>query len=300
MKTMIKRFLKYLQRRFPKCYQQYCKVRYPDPWGTLANIDIYVQILWRKLLYLCHVEKCHPAMKRIRALKDSHKGERCFVVGTGSSLRYEDLELIDGEYSFSSNSIFLTYEKTKWRPNCYGIVDYFGYKEDISKYSEANFDNYAKEYIFLHSKIKLNSEQNKNVPLLISTINHQEWRMRKHKYKQEDELSLCFNDCFTVTNMLIAVAIYMGFREIYLLGVDCDYSGARKHIEETLADKIRKQDATYLQPRTDLMFSGYELMKKTAERKQCSIYNATRGGKLEVFPRVTLEEIIGGKQNEQH
>lgn len=34
------------------------------------------------------------------------------------------------------------------------------------------------------------------------------------------------------------------------------------HIEETLADRIRKQDASYLRPRADLMIYGYELMKK--------------------------------------
>ena len=81
-------------------------------------------------------------------------------------------------------------------------------------------------------------------------------------FKQETELAICFYDCFTVTNMLIALAIYMGFKEIYLIGVDCDYSGDKMHIEETLADRIRKQDALYLRPRADLMIYGYELVKK--------------------------------------
>lgn len=41
------------------------------------------------------------------------------------------------------------------------------------------------------------------------------------------------------------------------------------------------------------MVYGYELMNEIAKRKKCEIYNATRGGMLEVFPRVDLEKVIG-------
>ena len=68
---------------------------------------------------MLHLEECSLGMKRILQLKNSHTGEHCFIVGTGASLRYEDLEAIKKEYSFSSNSIFLTYPNTSWRPDCY-------------------------------------------------------------------------------------------------------------------------------------------------------------------------------------
>ncbi|MDE7298101.1 MAG: DUF115 domain-containing protein [Lachnospiraceae bacterium] len=232
-------------------------------------------------------------MRKIQQLRNCHKGERCFVIGTGASLKYEDLELISNEFSFASNSIILTYKKTSWRPNVYGIVDYFGYKEDIAKYSSKNFDDYAKEFVFLNSRIC--AEGNKRISLLVSHVNHRKRRIEKKEIKQEEELSICFRDCFTVTNMLISLAIYMGFREIYLLGVDCDYSGEKIHIEETLADQIRKMDSSHLRPRADLMLCGYELMNRVAKKNQCQIYNATRGGKLEIFPRMQLEEVMGGK-----
>ena len=37
---------------------------------------------------------------------------------------------------------------------------------------------------------------------------------------------------------------------------------------------------------------GYEAVKRFAREKGCEIYNATRGGMLEVFPRVDFDEII--------
>lgn len=114
--------------------------------------------------------------------------------------------------------------------------------------------------------------------------------------EQEGELSICFCDCFTVTNMLISLAVYMGFKEIYLLGVDCDYSREKAHIEETLADRVRRDDPSYLMPRADLMLYGYGLMDRVARENGCRVYNATRGGKLETFQRVPLEKIVGGEQ----
>lgn len=285
---------KYLQQRFPVGYRYYCRIRYPDPWGTFSNLDIYLKIIWRRLLHRCHVGHWNSEMKKMQSIKNSHTGERCFIVGTGASLTYDDLDKIKDEYSFSVNSIFLTYQKTSWRPNCYGIVDYLGYKEDISKYSNKDFNDYAKEFVFLHSKIKIIGKRDKLISILVNNANHQKYRMKKKLFKQEKELSICFYDCFTVTNMMIALAIYMGFKKIYLIGVDCDYSGEKMHIEETLADQIRKNDTSHLKPREDLMFYGYELMKKVAEEENCSIYNTTRGGKLEVFPKINLEEVIEG------
>lgn len=295
----IRHFLKYLQKKFPYCYRIYCKIRYPDPWGRIANLKEHIQIQYRKILYGLHFDKYHSQMQKIQALRDTHKGERCFVVGTGASLTYKDLERIKGEYSFSSNSIILAYPHTSWRPDCYGVVDAFGYETDISKYSTEKLTDYAKEFIFLNAKIKKNaknSKENNIIHLLVNTANHRSNRLKKKQFLQEQELSICFYDCFTVTNMLLMCAMYMGFKEVYLLGVDCDYSGERMHIEETLADQIRKKDASHLRPRPDRMIDGYQLMKKIAEKKHCIIYNATRGGKLEVFPRVDIEEILGGNK----
>ncbi len=291
----MKKIFKYLQKKFPRCYAQYCKIRYPNPWAIWCNLNGHIRILFRKILYKLHLDKYNPEMKKIQRWRNCHDGKRCFIVATGPSLRYEDLETIKGEYCFSANTIFLTYPYTSWRPDYYGIVDYLAYKEDISKYSAENFDDYAKEAIFLHYKIKTSQKSNKAISLLIHNGNHRR-RILKKKFKQELELSICYYDCFTVTNMLIALAIYMGFKEIYLLGVDCDYSNEKAHIIETVADQKRKIDSNYLNPRTDLMIWGYKIMKQIAEKENCKIYNATRGGKLEIFKRRNLEDIL--KNNE--
>lgn len=51
--------------------------------------------------------------KKLREIKNSHKGERCFVVANGPSLTSEDLEKIyqNNEYSFGMNRIYKMFDQ---------------------------------------------------------------------------------------------------------------------------------------------------------------------------------------------
>ena len=44
----------------------------------------------------------------------------------------------------------------------------------------------------------------------------------------------------------------------------------------------------------DLIMKGYICAKRFCDEHGIKIYNATRGGKLEVFPRVDFDEVFGG------
>ena len=55
----------------------------------------------------------------IKTMKDTHKGEICFIVATGPSLTFEDLDLLadSGIFSFGMNSCVLAFDNTRWVPN---------------------------------------------------------------------------------------------------------------------------------------------------------------------------------------
>ena len=61
--------------------------------------------------------------KNLSRFHNIHKGERCFIVGTGPSLRIEDVHKLKDEYTFAVNSCLTMYDKTEWRGTYYGIVD---------------------------------------------------------------------------------------------------------------------------------------------------------------------------------
>ena len=61
--------------------------------------------------------------RKVAGLKDIHKGQRCFIVGNGPSLKIEDLDLLKDEITFACNKIFLAFTETEWRPTYYSVLD---------------------------------------------------------------------------------------------------------------------------------------------------------------------------------
>ena len=93
----------------------------------------------------------------------------------------------------------------------------------------------------------------------------------------------------TVTNIVITIAMYMGYKEIYLIGADC--SNLNKHFVNDVTDKDK--DQKYVEDVIHAQLRGYEIMKNETEKRNVKVFNATRGGALEVFERVDLEKLLG-------
>ena len=104
----------------------------------------------------------------------------------------------------------------------------------------------------------------------------------------------------------LPVAFFMGFEEVYLLGCDCDYKLDKNRdfsssffydidkIPEADMEHINRQrDLHKAQEQLDKWIPGYETTRQYFESRGRKIFNATHGGKLEVFPRADLEKVIG-------
>lgn len=110
----------------------------------------------------------------------------------------------------------------------------------------------------------------------------------------------------TVLTHCLAIAIYMGFKEIYLLGFDLDQIckwNDRKKVRFYGFSPITANKAE-LDAEEEFAVSGKEwiyfwniwhqciLLKKTAEARHCNIINATKGGMLNLFERKRYEDIL--------
>jgi hypothetical protein len=84
----------------------------------------------------------------------------------------------------------------------------------------------------------------------------------------------------------------MGFKEIYLLGNDCNYANGIKNFAEYRDEKERISISDH----GVNMIRAYEVAKTWAGKHDVKIYNATRGGMLEVFERVRLEDVLKSKK----
>lgn len=240
-------------------------------------------------------EKYHNSedARFIRSFKDTHKGERCFIVGNGPSLTADDLDRLKGEITFGMNRIYNIFDKTDWRPTFYMAVDpdfVLPNYETIRKIpgsiklisSICPYDpNHEKDnihYIFEYGRFDINKWNN-------------------HSSHVSEDVSEYFSIGYTVTFTAIQMAIYMGFKEIYLLGVDFNYSVRRDAKGRILRDDSvkdyfdgKKYMSTVLNYESALY--AYQQAKNYADARGIKIYNATRGGKLEVFERADLDDVL--------
>lgn len=234
------------------------------------------------------------AAKKITRFKNIHKGKRCFVIGNGPSLRVEDLDKLCNEYTFAANRIYKMYDRTKWRPSYWMCVDPYIIKSDW-------------ELIENLPGIKFVSEESRKYgvsgsELLYMIYNHQPYHLNKYsnriKIKFSKECSFGIEAGETVTYNAIQLAVYMGFKEIYLVGVDHNYSQTRNSKGELIIDKsikdyfgdIKTEDFN-IQNYT-VSTNAYKKAQQVCSEMNIKIFNATRGGKLDVFQRINFEDII--------
>ena len=221
----------------------------------------------------------------LRQYKNKHKGERCFIVATGPSLTVEDLKLIENEVSFGMNSLCRIAQKSEWLPTYYGIQDTFVFKsmrEDVLAFID-------QVPSFITSDIYRSRGVRAHRPIVFPLNRKDHWinaEDRNIAFSQDAFLQVY--DGYTITYSLIQLAVYMGFTEIYLLGADSDYSQeSKKHFIEhgvqspTESTAFERLTRSYTACRRALEHSG-----------KAVVYNATRGGKLEVFERKSLDDVL--------
>lgn len=232
--------------------------------------------------------------KKLENLCDAYNGKRCFIVGNGSSLQIEDLDRIKNELTFGSNRIYNLFDKTEWRPTFYLAEDEDGYSEMLPIVLKYEIPN----YVFSLASKKFEPDNPSN-------IYHGLWTNKKYvinRYNDRtshisENLSDYFSDGYSVTFSAIQLAIYMGVTEIYLIGVDFNYTfvtnkyGKMKKIDgiSTYFDG-KERDGSYLNYYSTIY--AYKKAKEYADEHGIKIYNATRGGKLEVFERINFDDIF--------
>lgn len=219
----------------------------------------------------------------IEKFHNIHEGQRCFIVATGPSLRMEDLDMLkeNQEICISMNAIFYAFDKTEWRPDYYVMSDYKGF----SMYGKRLDDLPIKaKFLGDNSDIFWKTSHDKNIYCY-----HQHYEYCFNRLpKFSDDFSRKSYTAGTVTYTCMQLAVYMGFKEIYLLGTD--FTGAGKSVSKHRHFYTEKEMTAVNY--TGLVKAGYEKAKKYADAHGIKIYNATRGGELEVFDRVDFDTLF--------
>ena len=263
--------------------------KHPNLFIFLFNITIvpirFVTFWIRFLLRKIGIHNKKNNYSKLKQFKNKHRGERCFVVGTGPSLTMDDLDKIKNETSFSVNSIVLSFPNTKWRPTYYAIQDKTGYEKlekalAIRKHEIPNF------FIGISDK-SLTPIANtiEYVPFPLNLLDHGKIGT-KHLNRFSGNAFNVVYDGHSITYSCLQLAVFMGFKEIVLLGVDCDYSQKVNHV--IAYNSQSDNNAAFL------MRESFKCARKYADKKGIRILNATRNAKLDVFERIDLDLLLYG------
>lgn len=270
-------------------------------WGAACEMKFVLQ---RKLC-LAGILKENEKFCEVRRLKNAYNGKRCFIVLTGPSMTLDDLALIQNEVTISVNSIINVFDKTSFRPTFYMIQDKSVFLKLKNKLKSMPLENI---YIGIGNlgkkagscitidEIEVSEETKRWSCYHLDSAKswyHVNFEKKKLIPDFSEDSNFCIYDGSTVAYSALQLAMYMGFREIYVLGADCDYSGSVRHIGEYDKEPVYSK-AEEIQ---SALFKSYEVAFKHAKKKGIKLYNATRGGKLEVLPRVNLEDVISDAKN---
>jgi len=220
-------------------------------------------------------------------LKNRYVGRRGFIIGNGPSLSPSDLEKLKNEITIASNKIYLIFDKTTWRPTIYTVADHILWpkinEEALEYFKTVHIPNY------------LDAPRSENVVY---------WRSPFSLFTKRfsGDMSYGAYGGHTVTFENIQIAYHLGLNPIYLIGCDHSYSGEgvvtpgiairqSSHVSH-FHPNYRKEGEIVMPAAISKMESSYSMAKKYIESRGGEIYNATRGGKLEIFNRVDLDKVI--------
>ena len=213
--------------------------------------------------------------RELAVFKNRHKGQRCFIIGNGPSLRTGDLDKLseNGEICFGLNVIHKLYADTKWRPTYVCMTDPLVLAQNYTALKEKN-----------------------SCPVLVSDIKLlYHWETGENEYLIHEWMDRTgFSEDFskgvynggTVTYAVMQLCAYMGFSSVYLLGMDCSNWGS--HFNE---DYWQKNEVYRVVPDESKIFKAYQRADEYAREHGFRIFNATRGGKLEIFERVDFDSL---------
>lgn len=230
----------------------------------------------RKYLYY------QKSSRRLRKLKDIHQGQRCFIIGTGPSLNQTNLSLLKDEIVFGVNTLYRGLPQFGIKCHYYAISDVEVWKkhyEGILGVDAVLFisSHAAQDYL---SNLSFYKKYQKNEPIVIKELGN----IRSSGWLSRDLSVGAYWGSTIIIDIGLQAAYHLGFGKVYLLGCDCDYTGLHR-FDGLPTENVIQDDW----PR---VFAAYEVCKQAYEEDGREIINATVGGKLEVFKRQKLEDII--------
>lgn len=221
--------------------------------------------------------------------KNKHKGERCFIVCNGPSLTKKDLKKLENETTFGTNRIYMS----GFIPTYYAVEDHLVVEDSASEIDALKCVKFIPKNLAYHFKQPA------------------EFIDMKFEYDYEDfpNFGEDADDCVwsggTVTYMCLQLAFWMGFSEVYLIGLDHDYQipSDAKEVQPLVylsqSDDPNHFDPAYFgkgkrfhDPNPKRMELAYAKAKAVYGKHRRTVANVSRKSKLKIFKRARFDDLF--------
>lgn len=254
------------------------------PAGALFGLNILSNGKFKEgLSYLKWRRKYAKALNQFR---DIHAGQDCFIIGNGPSLKHMDLSPLSEYYTFGLNKIYLIFEQVQL-----DLTYLVATNPLVIEQSKAVYEEELKFPMFLSHTGSEGVIDNRSNIHRLHTLN---------TWSFYDDITQPICEGNTVTYVAMQIAFFMGFERVFLIGVDHSFkqSGSSHETQVYQGDDENHFHPDYFKGQkwqlADVYGSevSYHLANYHYQKANRQIFDATVGGKLDVFPKISFEEAL--------
>lgn len=221
------------------------------------------------------------------SLRDKHKGSPMLVVGNGPSLNQTPLDKFADIPSVGMNKIDLIYPRTTWRPSVVVCLNNMVAKQHQDQFADSSIPTFVAWKARWMIQRKNRNRLNYFDSLISNDFSGNALRG--------------FGSSATVTYIALQMAYWMGASPVILFGIDhsFSYSGEDGTYQKRVGEDPNHFDPQYFQEGSywgtpDLIQSehDYAIARRYFELKERKIFDATVGGKLQVFEKISVAAAL--------
>jgi len=234
-------------------------------------------------------------MRNLEEYNNAFRNKIAFVIGSGPSLAFTDLNPISQHLTIAVNSGYLAFpESNFFLSDDHSVARWSYFQKDLK---------YAKTIVLLYERML--KDQAAFFGDRSVLFKHRRGYHVTDKYSHTDKENYIL-EARTSVGSAIHVAHIMGCSKIVLLGIDCRRIDNKRYFWEFDRKKykvsrsdgvptvrfrgIRKKG---VQTDSDLMqIQDYWTKFGNELNKKCKIYNVSKFSSLEIFPKIEMKDIL--------
>jgi hypothetical protein len=248
-------------------------------------------------LFYAMYQRIKSHRRDILPFKGIHSGKRCFIMGGGPSLKLINPTPLKNEITFGVNSIFLVTDWLGFEPTYYAVEDRLVYEDRFNDIL-TRVNNSTCFFPVQFSSPEFDRRNHHYFRALYEFNQLPDWP----NFSLDPSLVVWIGG--TVTYVCLQLAYYMGFDKVYFIGMDHYYKKPDNLQENGNEWTSLEADQNHFHPdyfgkgyrwhnpRTDRMEKAYIKANKIFQADGRSVMNASVGGHLETFKRVSYDSLF--------